>query len=235
MEYSSAELKGSATSGLPISWSVTGNCYIDAGRVVMRAFPQGPCDVTAAQGGQPGVWLAAVSSESRIEIICSEEYSCRPPIPPAPELSGTVSDSTPTWMRLGADETIKFAVDLLCADSTKVSATRCDAVSPSRFVGAYLVVDSVTINSFQVTPPAGYPQNRWSTLRTPSISDPRLVLKFQQATSASQKFSLTYSATVAYRQVQWSNFLGSYQETVTSKAVSYTGVQKSFGVVGVTG
>ncbi len=235
MEYSSTELKGTSSSGLPVSWAVSGNCYVDGNRVVMRAFPQGVCDVTASQEGQPGVWNPAAIAESRIEILCSEEYSCRPPLPPAPELSGTISDTTPAWMRLGTDETIRFAADLVCAGSTKVSATRCDAASPSRFVGAYLVIDSVTVTSFDVLAPTGYPQNRWSILTKPTSIDPRGVLRFSQATSASQKFKLTYSAAVAYRQVQWSNFLGSYQETVTSGVMQYDAVTKSFGVVGATG
>jgi hypothetical protein len=189
--------------------------------------------------------LTDPTNQSSALATVSITVTAPPPPAAAPTPSSTLSLSGPTWMRLNTVETITARPVGNCS-TTPVIGTTCGTLPQSgKIAGSYNRFKTLTVTSFAVTPPNGYPSSRYSLVQAPSVTnqnDPSTAFasgittkfKFQQATSAGTTFSAVLGLNITWESVQWTRYNGNLVETTTTSGALYTNATTSFGVIGAT-
>lgn len=174
----------------------------------------------------------SVEADARVRVR-------RPDPPAAPVITPTASITAPKWMRLNTNEKFSFSVSAAC-NAPMTSTARCGThpdANPYLLAGAYAEI-ATTLTNATLTPPAGYPANRYTFTkpRTGSFSSASNgTARFSQATSGGKTFSLQASIQASIRQVQWvrntDGTVVNVTEVVTPVPLT---ASASFGVVGST-
>jgi hypothetical protein len=133
---------------------------------------------------------------------------------------------------LNLDEKFVTTASMSCASGTP-SASRC--TTDLGVVGSYVVVDSISVAGFGLTPPAGYPSSRYKIVADSvgSVTPATGLLRFSQATTATATFRLSVATVTNYREIQFRRSVGG-AITIVSETPR-TRFQSVFGDTGVVG
>jgi hypothetical protein len=118
------------------------------------------------------------------------------PPPPPPPATPRLTSPPLRWARLNADETLTAKASLACDPGQAVSSTRCAVTAGNRRSAVVLVSTDVAV---ALTPPAGYPSNRFTRV---SNTQTGATYRFSQATPAGKLFSVSITGTVTLRHTE---------------------------------
>jgi hypothetical protein len=163
----------------------------------------------------------------------------RPAPPAAPVITPTAAITAGKWMRLNVTEKLAVSVAATC-DAPMISTSRCGTHPDQNqylLAGAYADV-TTSLTSATLTPPAGYPANRYKFSKPQAgsfTSTTAGTARFSQATTGGKTFSLQASVSITTRRVQWVREPDGTVTVITD--VTNPGAltaSASFGVVGAT-
>lgn len=156
-----------------------------------------------------------------------------PPATPAANPSISLRDTL--WARLNTNEALTPTPKISCNGGVTVSASRCEAWSGNR-AAAVTIVGVENANS-TVTPPAGYPTNRFSRVQNaPNAPAGTTTYRFSQATPAGSYFSHEVNVEVVLRTTsERMNPDGSITVISSSDQRIPVSATSRIGVVGATG